>query len=36
VQFASLPLKPAEEKHKGLRQLDPGASPPLWKEPAAP
>lgn len=36
VQFASLPLKPADEKHKGLRQLDPGASPPLWKEPAAP
>jgi polyisoprenyl-teichoic acid--peptidoglycan teichoic acid transferase len=36
VQFASLPLKPAEEKHKGLRQLDPGATPPLWKEPEAP
>ena len=36
VQFASLPLKPAEEKHKGLRQLDPGATPPLWKEPVAP
>jgi LCP family protein required for cell wall assembly len=36
VQFASLPLKPAEEKHKGLRQLEAGATPPLWKEPAAP
>ncbi len=36
VQFASLPLKPAEEKHKGLRQLEAGATPPLWKPPAAP
>ena len=36
IDFASLPLKPAEEKHKGLRQLDPGATPPLWKEPVAP
>ncbi len=34
VQFTTLPLKPAEERHKGLRQLDPSASQPLWKEPA--
>ncbi|WP_216902707.1 LCP family protein [Synechococcus sp. CCY 9618] len=33
VQFSSLPLKPAEEKHKGLRELEAGATPPLWKEP---
>ncbi|MDM7953615.1 MAG: LCP family protein [Cyanobium sp. CZS 25K] len=36
VQFASLPLKPAEEKHKGLRQLEAGANTPLWKPPATP
>ena len=36
VQLSSLPLKPAEEKHKGLRQLEAGATPPLWKEPASP
>jgi len=34
LQFSSLPLKPAEEKHKGLRQLDPAAVPPLWKAPS--
>jgi LCP family protein required for cell wall assembly len=33
VEFSSLPLKPAQEKHKGLRQLEAGATPPLWKEP---
>ena len=36
VQFSSLPLKPAEERHKGLRQLEAGVTPPLWKEPATP
>ncbi len=35
VQFSSLPLEPAQEKHKGLRQLEPDATPPLWKPPAS-
>jgi LCP family protein required for cell wall assembly len=35
VDFTTLPLKPAVEKHGGLRQLDRSATPPLWKEPAS-
>jgi anionic cell wall polymer biosynthesis LytR-Cps2A-Psr (LCP) family protein len=35
VEFSTLPLEPAEEKHGGLRQLDAGATPPLWKAPAS-
>ena len=35
VQFSTLPLEPADEKHGGLRQLEAGATPPLWKAPSS-
>jgi LCP family protein required for cell wall assembly len=35
VQFSTLPLEPAQDKHGGLRELEAGASPPLWKAPAS-
>jgi anionic cell wall polymer biosynthesis LytR-Cps2A-Psr (LCP) family protein len=35
VEFSTLPLEPADEKHGGLRELEAGAIPPLWKAPAS-
>jgi anionic cell wall polymer biosynthesis LytR-Cps2A-Psr (LCP) family protein len=35
VEYTTLPLRPAEEKHGGLRQLEAGTTPPLWKAPAS-